>query len=478
MQRTYFSWAAAALGCAFVLFFLWPVRSGTVLAVFVPPAPGADPEWEAVQQGRTVITYWNRAQGHEFDMHKELVDEFNKSQDRIYVHSISIGWRIEKLLTAISSGAPPDVCSMDQQALAQLAPQGCFIPLEEWMAKQPNMSKEDFFPHMYEAVYIDGHVYGIPTTTDVYCLLWNKAAFRKAGLDPERPPKTLKELEEYAQKLTVRNASGGIEQIGFLPWLPWDFTYMWGNFFGGKWFDPDNSIVVAAQDPNIVRSLEWQRSWIRDPADPNPAPYSLDKDVAQAFYNGFSAGGAYFSATNPFYTGKVAMIHEGEWQCTFVPKYAPNLEWGVAPIPQPEGAPPMCYSGSCVLDGVPAGSKHEKEALEFLAWFYSQRPDGRPSPASDFAYMIHNVTGRRSEAAQERFSGDPKFRVFVNELMTKPAVYYPSIPVGRQFADECQKAREYVMFGAKEPEQALVDSQRMVNADWDRVRETKVAKTP
>ena len=458
------------LTCLVTVALLWPVRSGSALNVLKPPAPGADPEWDAIQQGRTVITYWNRAQGHEFEMHSQLVREFNEGQDQIYVHSISVGWRIEKLLTAISSGAPPDVCSMDGQAFSQLAPQGCFIPLDDWMATQPNMAEADFFPHMYDGARMNGRIYAIPTTTDVYCLLWNKAAFRKAGLDPERPPRTMRELEEYAQKLTVRGAAGGIDQIGFLPWLPWDFTFMWGRLFGGNWFDTGNTIVTAAQDPNTIASLAWQRSWVRNPNDPAAAPYALDQDVAQAFYNGFSAGGAYFSATNPFYTGKVAMIHEGEWQCTFIPKYAPQLEWGVAPIPQPDGTPPLCYSGSSVLDGVPVGSKHEKEALAFLAWFYGPRSDGRPSPASDFAYIIHNIPGRRTDATQERFSGDPKFRVFVNELMTKPAIYYPSIPIGRQFADECQKAREYVMFGQKTPEQALADSQDMVNAEWARVR--------
>ncbi|MCC6793687.1 MAG: ABC transporter substrate-binding protein [Candidatus Hydrogenedentes bacterium] len=470
MGRTYLSWGLTALVCAVVIFLLWPVRSGWVLASFDAPAPGTDPEHDAIQQGRTIITYWDRSQGHEYEMHNSLVDEFNKSQDKIYVRTVSIGWRIEKLLTAISSGAPPDVCSMDGQALSQLAPQGCFIPLNDWMATQPNMREEDFFPHMYETASMNGTVYGIPCTTDVYCLLWNKEAFRKAGLDPERPPRTMEELQEFAAKLTVRGPNGEIEQIGFLPWLPWDFTYMWGRFFGGNWFNEDFSAVVSAQDPQIVKSLEWQRSWVKDPSDPNPPAYALDKDVAQAFYNGFSAGGAYFSATNPFYTGKVAMIHEGEWQCTFIPKYAPNLEWGVAPIPQPEGAPPLCYSGSCVLDGVPVGSKNMEEALTFLAWYYAPRADGRPSPASDYAHMIHNLTGRKTEAAHERFTQDPKFAVFVNELMTKPAIFYPSIPVGRQFADECQKSREYVMFGQKTAEQALLDSQTMVNGEWDRLR--------
>ncbi|MDZ4861681.1 MAG: ABC transporter substrate-binding protein [Candidatus Hydrogenedentes bacterium] len=463
MFRTYLSWLGMALACAVVLAFLWPSEAGS------------EAEREALRNGRKIITYWDRSQGHEYETHNELIREFNASQDRIYVRTLSVGWRIEKLLTAIASGAPPDVCSMEAHTLSQLAPQGCFVALDSWMATQPNMKPDDFFDHLYEMVNHEGRVWGIPTLTDSYCLLWNKAAFRKAGLDPERPPRTLKELEEFAAKLTVRGPGGTVEQIGFLPWLPWDFTYMWGGYFGGEWFDKERTRVTAASDPNILKSLEWQGSWVRDPNDPDAPAYALDSEVAQAFYNGFSAGGAYFSATNPFYTGKVAMIHEGEWQCTFIPKYAPSLDWGVAPIPQPEGAPPRSYSPSTVLDGIPSGSRNPDEALTFLAWFYAERSENEPSPASDYAFLIHNVPARRVEASQERFSGDPKFKVFVNELMTKPAVYFPASPVGRLFADQTQVAREYVMFGLSEPEAALKNLESKVNAEWDRVRPKTVS---
>lgn len=458
MLRTYLTWAGITLACAVILAVLWPSEAGS------------EAERAALREGRTIITYWDRSQGHEYEMHCELIDEFNRSQDKIYVRTLSIGWRIEKLLTAISSGAPPDVCSMEGQTISQLAPQGCFMPLDEWMAGQPNMSREDFFPHQYEMVSYNNRVYAVPTVTDSYCLLWNKAAFRRAGLDPERPPQTLRELEEYAAKLTVRGADGRVEQVGFLPWLPWDFTFMWGEYFGGQWFNPERTRVTAATDPKIIESLEWQASWVRNPNDPNSPPYAIDKDVAQSFYNGFSSGGAYFSATNPFYSGKVAMIHEGEWQCTFIPKYAPTLDWGVAPIPQPEGTPERSFSPSTVCDGIPVGSKHPEEAKTFLAWFFARRADGRPSPASDYAHMIHNVPARRTEALDERFMNNPKFRVFVDQLLTKPAVYYPGTPVGRLFTDQCQKVREFVMFGQKDARTALREMQQKVNSEWDRVR--------
>ncbi len=471
MLKTYLAWAGAVLLCAAVLVLLWPVRTGSVLNMLKSPAPGSDPELEAVRAGRTILTYWDRSQGHEFDMRRDLINEFNTSQDKIYVRTISIGWRIEKLLTAISSGAPPDLCSLEGMNLSFLGYQNCFLPLEDWMATQPHLKPEDFMPHARDIVTFNGHMWAIPTMTDSYCLLWSKSAFRRAGLDPEKPPKTMQELEDYARILTVSASTEGISQIGFLPWLPWDFSYMWGGFFGGEWFDKDRTKVVGGDDPKIIASYAWQGSWVKRDDNSKCAPYALPKEVAEEFYAGFSAGGAYFSATNPFYTGKVAMITEGEWQCTFIPKYAPNLDWGVAPIPQPDGAPPRSFSPSCVMDAIPAGSRHVEEAKQFLSWFYSPRPNGGVSPASDYCFMIHNIPPRPSEASQERFVGDPKFKVFVNELLTKPVLYYPSVPVGQFFSDGVSRAREFVIFGKDTPQKAVKDLQDDCNKQWQRVKQ-------
>lgn len=44
--------------------------------------------------------------------------------------------------------------------------------------------------------------YGIPWQRSTIILYYNKDAYKEAGLDPETPPTTWKELEEYAQKLT------------------------------------------------------------------------------------------------------------------------------------------------------------------------------------------------------------------------------------------------------------------------------------
>lgn len=449
-----------------------------VLAMYLvwPRVPMSALERKSLAEGRTVITYWDRHFGHEHEARITLIDEFNASQSEIYVRALPIGWNMEKIVTSIAGAAPPDIISLDGTLLAQIVGQGCFTPIEDFMQSSPVLQEEAFFPHIWRAVAYDGHVWAVPTTTDTVCLLWNKQAFRKAGLDPDRPPRTIQELGEYAARLTVKRA-GHVEQMGFLPWSPWDQSHMWGELFGGVWYDPAKDIVCAASSQGIIDSFSWQGSFTLDPAlppgDPRQAPYALDAEQVSSFRSGF---GSYMSANNPFYTGKVAMIADGEWQVTFVNKYAPGLDWGVAPLPQPEGVTPKCYSPTCIADAIPATARYKEEAKKFLRWFHTPRAQGLTSPASDYCFAIHNIPVRPAEAQQSRFMNNPKFRVFVEQLLTRENIPAPVMPVTQFLMDEMERQREQVVFHKTTPEQALRALEDRVNAELRRARAFTLAE--
>ncbi len=59
-----------------------------------------------------------------------------------------------------------------------------------------------------------GKTWGIPFQRSTIVLYWNKELFKEAGLDPNQPPANWKEMLEYAQKLTKRDASGKVTQWG------------------------------------------------------------------------------------------------------------------------------------------------------------------------------------------------------------------------------------------------------------------------
>ena len=70
-----------------------------------------------------------------------------------------------------------------------------------------------FYPAFLKNAEIGGHIWGVPFQRSTIVLFWNKAAFRDAGLDPEKPPANWQEHAEFAQKLT-RRSGGSVERWG------------------------------------------------------------------------------------------------------------------------------------------------------------------------------------------------------------------------------------------------------------------------
>ena len=83
-----------------------------------------------------------------------------------------------------------------------------------------------FFPELWKTVVWEDGVYGVPFNTDTRFFMWNKDHFAEVGLDPEKPPTTWAELEEYALKLD-KIQGNRIERLGFYP--------LFGNFGRDTW---------------------------------------------------------------------------------------------------------------------------------------------------------------------------------------------------------------------------------------------------
>jgi DNA-binding CsgD family transcriptional regulator len=98
----------------------------------------------------------------------------------------------------------PDVLVEDRIQLRDRAKNNIDISLAD-LAKRDGVSGEPFWPFTWEEATLDGAPYGLPYETDIRVLFYNKAVFKDGGLDPEKPPQTMDELWEYADKLTIRD---------------------------------------------------------------------------------------------------------------------------------------------------------------------------------------------------------------------------------------------------------------------------------
>lgn len=191
---------------------------------------------------------------------------------------------------------------------------GCFLPLEDRLAKA-GLGEAEFLPNVYTYGMYSQHKWGIPASLNTTAIYFNKQVAREAGLDPDKPPTTIAELDEWSRRMTGRDGNGGLTRIGFVP----NRLTVWMANFGGEVFDTDSKSFTLDQRENI-ESLEWMKS--------------LYDQVGIDTYRRFAAGfGKTDSPQNPFFVGKIGLRKARP----VVPAVHPRVRAtdGVRPLPLP-----------------------------------------------------------------------------------------------------------------------------------------------
>jgi ABC-type glycerol-3-phosphate transport system substrate-binding protein len=197
----------------------------------------------------------------------------------------------------------------------------------------------------------------MPSTPATLALHYNKKLFREAGLDPERPPRTIAELNEYAKKLTKFDDKGNLTQLGFSPLEPGWWNELWPRWFGGELWD--GKARITADSPECLAAFEWIQSY----------PKSIGVDRIQRFTN---LGGNFQSSQNLFIAGKVGMELQGVWMNLFISQYNPSLEWAAAPFPSVREDMKDVTLTECDVVAIPRGARHPDEAWEFVKFLQRQ----------------------------------------------------------------------------------------------------------
>jgi len=92
-----------------------------------------------------------------------------------------------RILTALRSGAPPDLIEAQHGWVVPYAQAGLLAPLDDVV---PPEERADYVPAALDYDTWNGHVWGAPFRIETHALFYNKRLFRDAGLDPDRPPRT------------------------------------------------------------------------------------------------------------------------------------------------------------------------------------------------------------------------------------------------------------------------------------------------
>ncbi len=164
-------------------------------------------------QAQTEVQWWHAMGGQLGEALNALADGFNKSQKDYKVVPVYKGTYTETMTGAIAAfrakQQPHIVQVFEVGTATMMAAKGAIYPVHQLMAD----ADEPFDPNAYlPAVYgyystADGKLLSMPFNSSTPVLYYNKDAFKKAGLDPERA----------AEDLVGR---GAIREEAALRWLP------------------------------------------------------------------------------------------------------------------------------------------------------------------------------------------------------------------------------------------------------------------
>jgi len=424
-----------------------------LLIISIPLIVGA----EKVQ-----ITYWHQWTGQWTPVLADIAKMYNEKSPDVEVKAVCVPEDFaQRLMTAITIGDVPDVVSLTGSGNLMLAEKESLIPVDTIMSAEELQAFKDWaMPVVWEVNDYKGHIWGITPYIDVESLYYNKTMFQEAGLDPEKPPLDIVTLDEFAQKLTVYDARGNIDRIGFYP--NWG-TWLWGTVFGGDLVNETGDKVVFHEDPKILAALEWITSYSK--------VFDVNKIAAFESGLGEERGGI----LDPFISERKAMEQQGQWVIINIANYAPEgFSYGITPyLPYPPGGREnavLCRSAYGVL-AIPEGSKHPREGLDFAKfWVGYDAPEERSKIFEWGAWMpldnkqeVWNL-----ESLKPYLTQYPQFNIFRNILFAGGWTVMKT-PADSFLFDRLGAANDYARLLQKEPKQALEDAAKEVQQELDRL---------
>jgi multiple sugar transport system substrate-binding protein len=263
----------------------------------------------ASAQDKTEITFSYLWGGAEAQALEGIIADFNASQDKIVVKGVSSPDGTKQLASMSSANGAFDISDNFGGNVGAWASKGILAPLDDL-----GLDTTDFVPAALAQVTYDGKLYSVPIAVHDYQLIYNKKLLADAGVEP---PKTMDDLAAAIKATTKVDASGNITQIGLgSAYLPLTME-MFGNAFGGDW---NAGGKPTPNDPNTIKGVNFY-------VDNVITPYGAGA------VNKFIAGyGPYMSPQDPFATGKMAMVIDGEWRSASLGAVK-GLDWGVTAIP-------------------------------------------------------------------------------------------------------------------------------------------------
>lgn len=413
-------------------------------------APAADTGGSAGGSADDVIEieYWQYNFGARITAMDQLIAMFEEENPNIRViHNSDIPYDDfrNKIAASVPAGVGPDVASLFYGWQVAWIDAGYLVPLPE-EAFPASMVEEQFSP-MVQASFFDGKLYTLPTAVRTLALLYNKDLMAEAGLDPERPPTTLDELKEMAVQCTRKAADGSYEIMG----LP--------IAMGGQAHHYFREVLLRqfGQQPysDDGRTVLWNASEGGYQAWETLLSFQTELETGDATL--FDGDPNYFLA------GKSCFQIDGSFRIGTISEQAPDLNYGVAELPEHNGV--KSTFGSYWTHGITAKAAADparmEAAVKFLQFITT------PEAGKLWVEIVGELPAQLAAANDAELLADEKVGAFIAGLPYAHATFFVDETRDRQALIDAYDA--VVLTGADpraELDNAVATVQEMLDEFW------------
>ena len=186
-------------------------------------------------QAQTEIHWWHALTGANNDVVVKLSTDFNAAQTAYKVVPVYKGNYPDTMnagIAAFRAGSAPHILQVFEVGTAtMMGAKGAIKPVYEMMKE----AGEKFDPNAYLPTVTGyystskGDMLSMPFNSSTAIMWYNKDSFKKAGLNPEQPPKTWPEVFEFAKKLKENGHPNCGFSTAWITWLTLEQFSAWHN---------------------------------------------------------------------------------------------------------------------------------------------------------------------------------------------------------------------------------------------------------